>query len=72
MNNKSIIKVRIRKDVFLNTDWAWIDYNLFEGYCINYLHYKEMPSCYKLYFEFYGTQKEVVGRLQDLGVDTNW
>lgn len=67
-----MIKVRIRKDIFKATNWSWVDYNLFEGYGINYIKEKEMTNCYKLYFETFKTQQEVVQRLQSLGVDTNY
>lgn len=68
----SMIKVRIRKEVLDSVNWSWVDYHLFEGYGINFVKEKEMTNCYKLYFKTYKTQKEVVQRLRDLGVDTNW
>lgn len=67
-----MVKVRIRKDIYHDTNWSWVDYHLFEGYGIDFVKEKEMTNCFKLYFDTYKTQREVVKTLQGLGVDTGW
>ena len=70
-----MVKVRLRKDVYLNQvvpDWRDICYHLMEGFAIDWVRTKEMPSCYKLYFDTCKTQREVIAALHWCQIDTNW
>lgn len=65
-------KIRIRKDEYHATNWGEVAYHMNEGFACDLVKVKEMPGCFKLYFDTWKTQREVLSGLHWCGVDTNW
>lgn len=70
-----MIKVRIRKGVYRGyvvPNMNDIIYHLAEGFAVDFVRVKEMPSCFKMYFDTCKKQREVISALHWCGVNTNW
>jgi hypothetical protein len=67
-------KIMIRKDEYerLKGEWSSICYHMNEGFGCDLVEIREMKNYYKLYFETYKTQKEILAGLHWCLVDTNW